>query len=205
MTFSGKLLGWWRSALVLRSCPHSLGDPVGNMTRHCPKFSCSLHMKHLVIKENVGPDLLQHGAFGGPGQEESLVDLQTPRPQRLQRSGTRTGCAASRHQVGTDRAVHALTFAVELLLQLPQSLQEAFQRTLKTSGEHRTVESPFLRIDRTILLITSQSSHDLVESLVHTEKVVTYQRGGKSYFLLKCCPLVARCVVAFVYIHKQSL
>ncbi|KAI9537595.1 hypothetical protein NQZ68_023840 [Dissostichus eleginoides] len=58
------------------------GYPIGHVACYCPDFRGPLHMKHLVIKENVRPDLLKHGALGCPCQKESLIDLQTPRAQR---------------------------------------------------------------------------------------------------------------------------
>lgn len=107
-----------------------LSDAVGHVGSDGAHLSRSLHVKHLIVKVDVRPDLLQHGALGGPRQEERLVDLQAPGPERLQGPDPGAGGAAGRHQVGPDGTVQPLSFGVELLLELPQSLQEAFQRTL---------------------------------------------------------------------------
>lgn len=93
-------------------------------------LSCSLYMKHLIVKVDVRPDLLQHGALRCSGEEQGLVDLQSPGPECLQRPDPRAGCATSCDQVCSDGAVQALAFSVELFLELPQCLQEALQRTL---------------------------------------------------------------------------
>lgn len=103
-----------------------LCDAVGHVGSDGAHLGRSLHVKHLVVKVDVRPDLLQHGALGGPRQEQRLVDLQAPGPEGLQGPDAGAGGAASSHQVGSDGTVEALSFGVELLLELPQSLQEAF-------------------------------------------------------------------------------
>lgn len=102
-----------------------LCDAVGHVGSDGAHLGRSLHVKHLIIKVDVRPDLLQHGALRRPGQEQRLVDLQPPGPERLQGPDPRAGGAASRHQVGSDGTVEALSFGVKLFLELPQSLQEA--------------------------------------------------------------------------------
>ena len=117
-----------------------LSDAIRHMGGHGSHLGRSLNMEHLVVKVNVGPDLLQHGALGGPGQEQGLVRLQAPGPQGLQGPDPRAGCAAGRHQVSADGAVQTVTPGVELLLQLAQGLQEALQRALdhrRRQGERR--------------------------------------------------------------------
>lgn len=103
-----------------------LCDAVGHVGGDGAHLGRSLHVKHLIIKIDVGPDLLQHGALRRPRQEQRLVDLQPPGPERLQGPDTGAGGAASRHQVGPDGTVEPLSFSVKLFLELPQSLQEAF-------------------------------------------------------------------------------
>lgn len=61
-----------------------LCDAVGHVGGDGAHLRRSFHVKHLIVKVDVGPDLLQHGALGGPRQEQSLVDLQPPGPERLQ-------------------------------------------------------------------------------------------------------------------------
>lgn len=90
----------------------------------------SLHVKHLIIEVDVGPDLLQHGALWRSREEQGLVDLQSPGPECLQRSDPGAGRATGCDQVRSDRTVQALAFGVELFLELPQCLQEALQGTL---------------------------------------------------------------------------
>ena len=89
-----------------------------------------LDVEHLVVEVDVRLDLLQQGPFGGPGQEEGLVDLQPPGPQGLEHAGPAAGGAAGRHQVGADGTVHALVLGVELPLQLAEGLQETLQGPL---------------------------------------------------------------------------
>lgn len=61
-----------------------LSDAVGHVGGDGAHLGRSFHVKHLIVKVDVGPDLLQHGALRGPRQEQSLVDLQPPGPERLQ-------------------------------------------------------------------------------------------------------------------------
>lgn len=107
-----------------------LRDAVGHVGGDGAHLGRSLHVEHLIVKVDVRPDLLQHGALRSSRQEQGLVDLQAPGPERLQRPDPRAGCAASRDQVRPDGTVQALAFGVKLLLELPQCLQEALQRTL---------------------------------------------------------------------------
>lgn len=102
-----------------------LCDAVGHVGGDGAHLGRSLHVKHLIVKVDVRPDLLQHGALGCPRQEEGLVNLQPPGPQRLQGPDTGAGGAASRHQERADGTLEALAFGVELFLELPQRLQEA--------------------------------------------------------------------------------
>lgn len=103
-----------------------LCDAVGHVGGDGAHLGRSFHVKHLIVKVDVGPDLLQHGALRGPRQEQSLVDLQPPGPERLQGPDARAGGAASCHQVRADGTVETLSFGVKLFLELPQRLQEAF-------------------------------------------------------------------------------
>lgn len=98
----------------------------GNGTHLC----CSLHMEHLIIKVDVRPNLLQHGALRCPCEEQGLIDLQAPGSERLQRPSSGARCAASCDQEGADGTVQAVAFGIELFLELPQRLQEALQRSL---------------------------------------------------------------------------
>lgn len=107
-----------------------LRHAVGHVGGDGAHLRCAFHVKHLIVKVDVRPDFLQHGALGRSGQEQGLVDLQAPGPESFQRPDTGAGCAASSNQEGSDGAVQTLTFSVELLLKLPQRLQETFQRTL---------------------------------------------------------------------------
>lgn len=107
-----------------------LCDAVGDVGGDGAHLSRSFHVEHLIVKVDVRPDLLQHGALRRPRQEQSLIDLQTPGPEGLQGPDPRAGGAASRHQVRADGTVEALPFGIELFLELPQRLQEAFKRTL---------------------------------------------------------------------------
>lgn len=43
----------------------------------------SLYMEHLIIKVDVGSYFLQHGAFGGPGQKQGFICLQSPGTESL--------------------------------------------------------------------------------------------------------------------------
>jgi len=112
-----------------------LRDAVGHVGSDGAHLGRALHVKHLIVKVDVRPDLLQHGALGRPRQEQGLVDLQAPGPERLQRTDPRAGRAASRDQVRPDGTVQALAFGVKLLLELPQGLQEALQGTLPQMKE----------------------------------------------------------------------
>jgi len=109
-----------------------LCDAVRHVGRDGAHLRCALHVEHLVIEVDVGTDLLQHGALGGPSQEQGFVDLQAPGPQCLEGPDTRAGGAAGRHQVGPDGTVHAVALGVELLLELAKGLQEALQRALQS-------------------------------------------------------------------------
>lgn len=102
-----------------------LCDAVGHVGSDGAHLGRSLHVKHLIVKVDVRPDFLQHGALRCPRQEQCLVDLQPPGPESLQGPDTRAGGAASRHQVGSDGTVETLSFSIKLFLELPQSLQEA--------------------------------------------------------------------------------
>lgn len=102
-----------------------LCNAVGHMGSDGAHLSRSLHMKHLIIEVDVRPDLLQHGALRCSCKEQSLVDLQAPGPEGLQRPDPRAGCATSCDQVCTDGTVQALAFSVKLFLELPQCLQKA--------------------------------------------------------------------------------
>ncbi len=101
-----------------------LSNPVGDVGRDGSQFLGPLNVEHLVVKEDVWFYFLQQGPFGGPGQEEGLVDLQAPAAKSLQDASPGAGRAAGRDQEGSDGAVHALVLGVEFPLELPQSLQE---------------------------------------------------------------------------------
>lgn len=115
-----------------------LPDPVGHVRRYGPQLLGALDVEHLVVEEDVWFDFLQQGAFGCPGQEESLVDLQAPAPERLEDARPRAGGAAGRHQEGSDGAVQPLVLGVEFPLELSQGLQEALQGTL--NGKERGIQ-----------------------------------------------------------------
>ena len=108
-----------------------LCNAVGNVGSDGAHLCCSLHVKHLIVKVDVRPDLLQHGALWCAREEQRLVDLQTPGPERFQRSNPGARRASSCDQVGSDGTFQALSFSVKLFLELPQCLQEALQRTLQ--------------------------------------------------------------------------
>lgn len=93
-------------------------------------LSCSFHVKHLIIKVDVGPDLLQHGTLWCPCKEQGLIDLQTPGSERLQCPDPRAGSTSSCDQVCSDGTIKTLAFGVKLFLEFPQCLQKAFQGTL---------------------------------------------------------------------------
>lgn len=102
-----------------------LCNAIGHMGSDGAHLCCSLHMKHLIIKVDVRPYLLKHGALRCPCQEQGLVDLQTPGPEGLQRPNPGAGCATSCNQVGPDWTIQALAFGIELFLEFPKCLQEA--------------------------------------------------------------------------------
>lgn len=60
-----------------------LGHAVGHVGGHGAHLLRSLHVEHLIIEEDVGPDLPEQGALGSPGQEQSFVRLQPPAAQSL--------------------------------------------------------------------------------------------------------------------------
>lgn len=109
--------------------------PIWHMGSNGSHLSRSLHMKHLIIKVDVGSDLLQHGALWCSCQKQGLIDLQAPGSEGLQRPDPRAGCTTSSDQVRSDWTVQTLAFSIKLLLQLPQGLQETFQRTLSERAE----------------------------------------------------------------------
>ncbi|TNN52395.1 hypothetical protein EYF80_037418 [Liparis tanakae] len=71
---------------------------VGDVCRYGSQVFGPLDVEHLVVKVDVRFDFLQQRPFGGPGQEQSLVDLQAPAAERLQDAGPGAGRAAGRHQ-----------------------------------------------------------------------------------------------------------
>lgn len=120
-----QLLGRW--GLLWRcSPPGCLCHAVRHVGSHCAHLLSPSHMEHLVIKEDMWADLLQEGALGCSRQEQGLIRLQAPAAQGLESPGPRTGCTASRHQVGADGTLQPQAFGVELLLQPTQ----CFQKTL---------------------------------------------------------------------------
>lgn len=116
--------------LLSHSAVTVLCNAVGHVGSDGAHLSRSFHVKHLIVKVDVWPDLLQHGALRCSCKEQGLVNLQTPGPECLQRPDPRAGCTSSCDQVCSDGTVKALAFSVELFLELPQCLQEALQGTL---------------------------------------------------------------------------
>lgn len=108
-----------------------LCNAIGHVGSDGAHLSRSLHVKHLIIKVDVRPNLLQHGALRRPCKEQGLVDLQAPGPECLQRPDPRAGRATCCDQVCSDGTVQALAFSVKLFLELPQCFQEALQGTLQ--------------------------------------------------------------------------
>lgn len=84
-----------------------------------------------IIKENMGLDLGEDGAFRSPIHEEGLVDGQTPFPERLDGSDAHVSAAAGGHQVGADGAL----LTVELLVYLPQVHGKGFHGTLEAQQD----------------------------------------------------------------------
>lgn len=107
-----------------------LCNAVGHVGSDGAHLSRSFYVKHLIVKVDVRPDLLQHGAFRCSCKEQGLVNLQAPGPECLQRPDPRAGCTSSCDQVCSDGTVKALAFSIELFLELPQCLQEALKGTL---------------------------------------------------------------------------
>lgn len=108
-----------------------LSDAIGHVSRYGSQLFGPLDVEHLIIKEDMGFDLLQQRPLWSPGQEKGLIDLQAPATQGLQDTSAGTGGAAGRDQEGSDGTVDALVFDVELSLEFPQSLQETLQRALR--------------------------------------------------------------------------
>ena len=85
-----------------------LCDAVGHVGGDGAHLRRTLHVEHLVVEVDVGTDLLQHGALGGPGQEQGLVDLQAPGPQGLEgpdagAGGAARGLGRHRERAGLER------------------------------------------------------------------------------------------------------
>lgn len=80
-----------------------------------------------IIKENVRLDLGEDGAFGSPIHEESLVDGQTPFPERFDGSDAHVPAAARCHQVGADGGLSL----AKLLTHLPKVHGKSLQGTLE--------------------------------------------------------------------------
>lgn len=116
--------------LLSHSAVMFLCNAVGHVGSDGAHLSRSFHVKHLIVKVDVRPDLLQHGALRCSCKEQGLVNLQAPGPECLQCPDPRAGCTSSCDQVCSDGTVKALAFSIELFLELPQCLQEAFQGTL---------------------------------------------------------------------------
>lgn len=107
-----------------------LCNAIGHVGSDGAHLSRSFNVKHLIIKVDVRPDLLQHGALWSSSKEQGLIDLQAPGPERLQRPDSRAGSTPSRDQECPNGAVKTMAFGIKLFLKLPQSLQEALQWTL---------------------------------------------------------------------------
>lgn len=158
-----------------------LRDAVGHVGSDGAHLGRSLHVKHLVIEVDVRSDLLQHGALGRPRQEQGLVDLQAPCAERLEGPDPGAGRAAGRDKVRSDRAVEPVPFGVELLLELPEGLQEALQGTLVENGGWSA------RLEyRTVYLHCS-----IKETFAHTEKPHTWSSNVSS-FSLSCSKNLSR-------------
>lgn len=76
------LLAVWGLLLLQRPLV-LLGNAVRDVGSHGAQLLGSLHMEHLVVEEDVRPDLLQQRPLGSPGQEQSLIRLQAPTAQSL--------------------------------------------------------------------------------------------------------------------------
>lgn len=84
-----------------------------------------------IVKENVGLDLGEDGALGSPIHEESLINGQTPLPERLDGSDAHVPTTAGSHQVGTDGRF----FLAELLAYLPKVHGKSLQGTLEAQKD----------------------------------------------------------------------
>lgn len=84
-----------------------------------------------IIKENVRLDLGEDGALGSPIHEESLVDGQTPFPERLDGSDAHVPATAGCHQIGADGRF----FLAELLTYLPEVHGKSLQGTLEAQQD----------------------------------------------------------------------
>lgn len=101
-----------------------LSDSIGDVGGYGSQFRGPFNMEHLVVKEDMRPDLLKQGPFRSPRQEESLVDLQAPAAEGLQDTSSGAGSAAGRDQEGSDGAAQTLVLGIEFPLELSQGLQE---------------------------------------------------------------------------------
>ena len=137
---------------------------LANTVRHVggdgPQLLGALDVEHLVVEKDVGLDLLQQRALGGPGEEQSLVDLQAPAPQCLQHTGPGAGRAARRYQEGADGTVQTLVFGVEHPLQLAQRFQETLQRTLRRGKVFMRTQVQILPMAHIVLANLSKSDQE---------------------------------------------
>lgn len=104
---------------------------IRHVCRYGSQFLSPLNVEHLVVKVDVWFDFLQQWALRRPGHEQSLVDLQAPASESLQDTCPRAGGTAGRDQKGSDGTVQTLIFGIEFSLELPQSLKETLQGTLR--------------------------------------------------------------------------
>lgn len=86
------------------------------MGRDGPQLLGTLDVEHLIVKEDVRPDLLQQRPLGSTGEEKSLVDLQAPATQGFEYAGPGASCTTGRHQERTDGTVHTLVLGIKLPL-----------------------------------------------------------------------------------------
>lgn len=120
-----------------------LSNPVWDVCSYGSQLLGPFNVKHLVVEKDVRFDFLQEWPFRSSGQEEGLVDFQAPATEGFQDTGSWAGSAAGRYQECSDGTVHTLVLGVEFSLELPQSLQETLQRTLKASKRSRSFKKVF--------------------------------------------------------------
>lgn len=121
------LLCCWEGGLLACS-PSAAGRDPGRGYAH---ILSPLDVMKAVIKENVGLDLGEDGALGSPIHEESLVNGQTPLPERLDGSDAHVPATTGSHQVGADGGF----FLAELLAHLPKVHGKSLQGTLEAQQD----------------------------------------------------------------------